>query len=150
MWCGSGEGRHGSHAWELHMGRETTLLLVSERAKQCTCPTYLLGLNVKSSISFSSVQMFEGTYSPPFYLDLYNFKDGAQEDIFLDSYTSIPPPSPTQREVPTPVNHSAPQPSQTGKTRRNYGVRTTGEPGFFGSLFRSLFSTKATYTRDLF
>ncbi len=26
--------------------------------------------------------MFEGTYTPPLYLDLYNFHDGAQKDIF--------------------------------------------------------------------
>ena len=38
--------------------------------------------------------MFEGYYSPPFYTDLYNFKDGAQNDIFIDSYDEIPPPSP--------------------------------------------------------
>ncbi|EPQ54262.1 hypothetical protein GLOTRDRAFT_62784, partial [Gloeophyllum trabeum ATCC 11539] len=41
-----------------------------------------------------SNNMFEGTYSPPFYTDLYNFKDGAQDDIFIDSYISLPPPSP--------------------------------------------------------
>jgi hypothetical protein len=38
--------------------------------------------------------MFEGFYSPPFYNDLYNFKDGAQDDIFIDSYDSLPDPSP--------------------------------------------------------
>lgn len=38
--------------------------------------------------------MFEGTYSPPVYNDLYNFLDGAQDDIFTDSYVSIPTPSP--------------------------------------------------------
>ncbi|KDQ59092.1 hypothetical protein JAAARDRAFT_652144 [Jaapia argillacea MUCL 33604] len=38
--------------------------------------------------------MFEGTYSPPFYTDLYAFFDGSQDDIFQDSYLSIPPPSP--------------------------------------------------------
>ncbi|TCD64054.1 hypothetical protein EIP91_004603 [Steccherinum ochraceum] len=48
--------------------------------------------------------MFEGTYSPPFYLDLYNFKDGAQNDIFENSYPSgIPPPSANSTVVPTPV-----------------------------------------------
>lgn len=26
--------------------------------------------------------MFEGAHSPPVYNDLYNFKDGAQNDIF--------------------------------------------------------------------
>ena len=38
--------------------------------------------------------MFEGSFSPPVYHDLYNFKDGAQTDIFLDSYVSLPPPAP--------------------------------------------------------
>ena len=47
--------------------------------------------------------MFEGYYSPPFYTDLYNFKDGAQNDIFIDSYDEIPPPSPNSTIVPTPV-----------------------------------------------
>ncbi|TBU33608.1 hypothetical protein BD311DRAFT_748979 [Dichomitus squalens] len=47
--------------------------------------------------------MFEGTYSPPFYTDLYNFKDGAQNDIFEDSYPQgLPPPSPNSTFVPTP------------------------------------------------
>lgn len=44
--------------------------------------------------------MFEGTYSPPFYNDLYNFKDGAQNDIFQDSYISIPVPGPNQTALP--------------------------------------------------
>lgn len=94
--------------------------------------------------------MFEGTYSPPFYLDLYNFKDGAQDDIFLDSYTSIPPPSPTQREIPTPVNHTVPVQSPVVSKRCNTVARAVEEPGVFGSLFNSLFSTKARYTRDPF
>lgn len=38
--------------------------------------------------------MFEGTFSPPVYNDLYNFLDGAQNDIFTDSYDSIPTPAP--------------------------------------------------------
>lgn len=38
--------------------------------------------------------MFEGAFSPPVYNDLYNFIDGAQNDIFDDSYLSIPEPSP--------------------------------------------------------
>ncbi|THU83384.1 hypothetical protein K435DRAFT_784205 [Dendrothele bispora CBS 962.96] len=38
--------------------------------------------------------MFEGTFAPPFYTDLYNFIDGAQDDIFQDSYESLPDPSP--------------------------------------------------------
>lgn len=44
--------------------------------------------------------MFEGTYAPPFYNDLYNFKDGAQNDIFEDSYSSIPVPGPNQTALP--------------------------------------------------
>lgn len=44
--------------------------------------------------------MFEGTFSPPFYNDLYNFLDGAQNDIFVDSYASIPKPGPNQTELP--------------------------------------------------
>ena len=46
--------------------------------------------------------MFEDTYAPPFYLDLYNFKDGAQDDIFANSYDTIPAPSPGQTAIPTP------------------------------------------------
>ncbi|KDR78641.1 hypothetical protein GALMADRAFT_223898 [Galerina marginata CBS 339.88] len=38
--------------------------------------------------------MFEGTFSPPVYNDRYNFLDGAQDDIFADSYVSIPDPAP--------------------------------------------------------
>jgi len=38
--------------------------------------------------------MFEGTFSPPVYNDRYNFLDGAQDDIFVDSYVSIPDPAP--------------------------------------------------------
>ncbi|KAI0034574.1 hypothetical protein K488DRAFT_6334, partial [Vararia minispora EC-137] len=44
--------------------------------------------------------MHEDTYSPPFYLDLYGFKDGPQRDIFVDSYASIPTPGPSQTELP--------------------------------------------------
>ncbi|KAG9316126.1 hypothetical protein JVU11DRAFT_3803 [Chiua virens] len=44
--------------------------------------------------------MFEGTYSPPFYNDLYNFADGAQNDIFQDSYQNIPVPGPNQTALP--------------------------------------------------
>ena len=29
--------------------------------------------------------MFEGAHAPPFYLDLYGFNDGSQDDIFEDS-----------------------------------------------------------------
>lgn len=45
--------------------------------------------------------MNEGTFSPPSYTDLYNFRDGAQDDIFQNSYDSIPAPSPNQTDIPT-------------------------------------------------
>ncbi|PPQ63558.1 hypothetical protein CVT24_004855 [Panaeolus cyanescens] len=41
--------------------------------------------------------VFEGDHSPPVYNDRYNFLDGAQDDIFVDSYDSIPDPSPAAR-----------------------------------------------------
>lgn len=44
--------------------------------------------------------MNEGAFSPPFYTDLYNFRDGAQDDIFQNSYDSIPVPSPNQTAIP--------------------------------------------------
>jgi hypothetical protein len=38
--------------------------------------------------------MFEGYYSPPLLNDLYNFRDGAQNDIFEGDYnTTTPTPS---------------------------------------------------------
>src|SRR6266851_6426476 len=40
--------------------------------------------------------MFEGYYSPPYYLDLYNFQNGAQNDIFEGDVITTPlPPSPS-------------------------------------------------------
>ncbi|KAF7330207.1 hypothetical protein MVEN_02457800 [Mycena venus] len=47
--------------------------------------------------------MFEGTYAPPFYTDLYEFRDGPQNDIFEDSYAFLLEPSPT---APLPVLNS--------------------------------------------
>ena len=38
--------------------------------------------------------MNEGTYAPPFYTDLYNFRDGSLDDIFEGFYASIPTPGP--------------------------------------------------------
>ncbi|EKM57794.1 uncharacterized protein PHACADRAFT_251644 [Phanerochaete carnosa HHB-10118-sp] len=58
--------------------------------------------------------MFEGTYSPPRYLDMYNFPDGAQFDIFENSYPNgIPPPGPNSTVVPTPVPFNTAAPSAT-------------------------------------
>ncbi|SRR6266550_4335050 len=44
--------------------------------------------------------MFEGAFSPPVYNELYNFIDGPQDDIFEDSYISLPDPAPN---APLPV-----------------------------------------------
>ncbi|KAI1797408.1 hypothetical protein LXA43DRAFT_878023 [Ganoderma leucocontextum] len=53
--------------------------------------------------------MFEGTYAPPFYTDLYNFKNGAQNDIFVDSYVlPMPEPSANQTAVPELVTPNTP------------------------------------------
>lgn len=41
-----------------------------------------------------SFKMFEGDHSPPVYNDRYNFLDGAQDDIFEDSYAVLPDPAP--------------------------------------------------------
>ena len=94
--------------------------------------------------------MFEDTYAPPVYLDLYNFKDGAQDDIFLDSYAYIPTPSPSQDEVPTPINQPVPQPSATGAANGNLAARTVREPGALGSSFKALFSIVVLYTGGVF
>ncbi|KAM5544533.1 hypothetical protein V8D89_001431 [Ganoderma adspersum] len=53
--------------------------------------------------------MFEGTYAPPYYTDLYNFKDGAQNDIFVDSYVlPMPEPSANQTALPELVTPNTP------------------------------------------
>lgn len=52
--------------------------------------------------------MFEDTYGPPFYTDLYNFLDGAQDDIFQDSYVlPMPVPNLDQTELPVLADASA-------------------------------------------
>jgi hypothetical protein len=48
--------------------------------------------------------VFEGYYPPPYYLDLYNFQNGAQNDIFEGDVITTPlPPSPS-----TPSSTSSP------------------------------------------
>lgn len=101
-------------------------------------------------MSFQPVQMFEDTYAPPVYLDLYNFGDGAQDDIFLDSYAFIPTPSPNQGEVPTPANQSVLQPSPTDTADRSSTVKTVREPSILDYSFKALFFIVALYTGDVF
>ncbi|KAA1467126.1 hypothetical protein DENSPDRAFT_792244 [Dentipellis sp. KUC8613] len=64
--------------------------------------------------------MFEGTYSPPFYLDLYNFLDGAQDDIFQDSYQlPMPTPSANQTILPRLSNGQPPKTPNANLTLAN-------------------------------
>ena len=62
--------------------------------------------------------MFEGTYSPPVYNDRYNFLDGAQDDIFIDSYLSIPNPAPNAA-MPVLADVSAKNPIPTTSNNNN-------------------------------
>jgi len=44
--------------------------------------------------------MFEDYYDPPVYQDKYNFLDGAQNDIFVDSNVTTPlPPSSASQSI---------------------------------------------------
>lgn len=81
----------------------TTALAKPEVARRC-------GADPENNKQFSAIQnctygakqplywlndnsnMFEGEHAPPVYNDLYNFADGAQNDIFGDSYESKPQP----------------------------------------------------------
>ena len=69
--------------------------------------------------------MFEGSFSPPVYHELYNFIEGSQDDIFEDSYISLPDPAPN---APLPVlrditNQGQGQPSTPAGT-----VKPTATP----------------------
>ncbi|KAH7905314.1 hypothetical protein BJ138DRAFT_1118588 [Hygrophoropsis aurantiaca] len=68
---------------------------------------------------------FEGTYAPPFYTDLYNFKDGVQDDIFVDSYTSMPVPGPNQTVLPVPPPPGSSSASASGSATSASGSATT-------------------------
>jgi len=67
--------------------------------------------------------MFEGSFSPPVYNDLYNFLDGAQNDIFQDSYSFLPDPSPT---APMPVLASGSNSTVSGGTGNANSTATSG------------------------
>jgi len=70
--------------------------------------------------------MFEGSFSPPVYNDLYNFLDGAQNDIFQDSYSFLPDPSPT---APLPVLANLTSTSSSGGGNANSTTTTSGGGG---------------------
>ncbi|KAF8553904.1 hypothetical protein OG21DRAFT_1497392 [Imleria badia] len=93
--------------------------------------------------------MFEGYYSPPFYNSLYNFQDGAQNDIFQDSYSSIPVPGPNQTALPvlaTPGTTTAPTASGGSSTTSTQTSTVSGSssttPSSTGSV--SVTSPSAT------
>jgi hypothetical protein len=67
--------------------------------------------------------MFEGTFSPPVYNDRYNFLDGAQNDIFIDSYLSIPNPAPNAA-MPILADVSAKSPIPTTSNNSNFNSST--------------------------
>ncbi|ETW82798.1 hypothetical protein HETIRDRAFT_382834, partial [Heterobasidion irregulare TC 32-1] len=78
-------------------------------------PSFAKSLPVPGNCTFGAKQpfywfqndtnnMFEGTYAPPFYTDLYNFLDGPQDDIFADSYATLPPPNANQTRLPVLQN----------------------------------------------
>ncbi|KAH9058370.1 hypothetical protein EDB87DRAFT_923260 [Lactarius vividus] len=70
--------------------------------------------------------MFEGTYTPPLYNDLYNFRDGAQNDIFQPGNSSTQPsgtttttsgtPTPTPVLDKTPLGGAVPSSSSSSTT----------------------------------
>ena len=68
--------------------------------------------------------MFEGNFSPPVYNDLYNFLDGAQNDIFIDSYVSIPTPAPNA-SLPVLANLSGANSSSTTSSTSNSNSNST-------------------------
>lgn len=78
----------------------------------------------------SVIQVFEGEHSPPVYNDLYNFLDGAQNDIFEGFYESIPDPAPN---APLPVQRQVSSPStETSPTSRPSGS-SSPQPTFLPS-----------------
>jgi len=92
MWRGRKQQQDAISAWELYIWCKTAILLVQPRCQQRML-TYLTNVSDASQL-MCTPQMFEGAFSPPVYNDLYNFPDGAQDDIFDDSYTFIPDPAP--------------------------------------------------------
>ncbi|KAI0806134.1 hypothetical protein BC629DRAFT_1485399 [Irpex lacteus] len=102
--------------------------------------------------------MFEGYYSPPFYTDLYNFKDGAQNDIFVDSYDEIPPPSANSTVIPTPVlrpsagtsSVSAPTTTTTASSGTNSSTPSKGHSAVCKLNSNHLYSNIELHRRSFF
>ncbi|KAK2467259.1 hypothetical protein APHAL10511_000808 [Amanita phalloides] len=68
--------------------------------------------------------MFEGAYSPPVYNELYNFIEGSQDDIFEDSYISLPDPAPNAALPVLRHLTGQGQPNSTSKTAAGAPTRS--------------------------
>ncbi|KAI0703781.1 hypothetical protein BC835DRAFT_1410509 [Cytidiella melzeri] len=89
--------------------------------------------------------MFEGTYAPPRYLDMYNFLDGAQNDIFQDSYPSgIPVPGPNQTVVPTPLLGAATSSPAATPAFASTSIASSASSSLASSASLSILSTSQT------
>ncbi|KAH9917023.1 uncharacterized protein B0H18DRAFT_1036276 [Fomitopsis serialis] len=71
--------------------------------------------------------MFEGYYSPPFYTNLYNFLDGAQQDIFEDSYPGGLPTPVVNGTIPV-ANFAGVQPTATPSAPSGLPMAIVGTP----------------------
>ncbi|KAJ3711352.1 hypothetical protein C8R42DRAFT_689393 [Lentinula raphanica] len=98
--------------------------------------------------------MFEGAHAPPFYTDLYNFLDGAQNDIFQDSYIHIPDPSPVaafpvlNQTVALGVNLPFAADSGSGSEGSGGGTTVTNlEPGAWSVSSYQLFLILLLFTQ---
>ena len=69
--------------------------------------------------------MFEGAFSPPVYNELYNFIEGPQDDIFEDSYISLPDPAPS---APLPVLRDITDQGQGQSSTPTGAVNATAPP----------------------
>jgi len=85
--------------------------------------------------------MLEGTYTPPLYLDLYNFHDGPQNDIFVNttdpgsSGTSTLPASasrPVLAAQPSQSSSSAPS-QETKASSHNSTSSAVQSPSYVSS-----------------
>ncbi|KAI9454744.1 hypothetical protein BJY52DRAFT_704721 [Lactarius psammicola] len=91
-----------------------------------------------------SNNIFEGIFAPLSYLDLYNFLNGVQGDIFEDPCITIPAPGPNQTVLPL-LNRAVAIPGQVLKFTNAALVNVTGlsiasAPGA-GSIAPSIPST---------
>lgn len=82
--------------------------------------------------------MFEGQYSPPYYNNLYNFLDGAQNDIFVNSGSSSPSSSSASLPAASPsvpAHVVAPSSSSSSSSSTQPPVMSSSNPSsaFYGT-----------------